>query len=288
MGHPYAGTSWVVGIFLLLTVQTTTADGRNINVDSPCIAMGKEEDCHVLDCDDTSQNHARRAQQETDGRVDDECNLSCEQDAPCISQENGVDICDCPKGYVGLFCEIECRLECLNGGTCEVDGEENEACHCPVQTSGELCEIVEEQAFDEITHAPTLGPTMLEDDDMGANDASPTTNNNDVACTLFCQNGGNCDPDSSMGEPKCFCPPEYAGDLCETIKEVPCGSGTCYHGSQCVSETDGGSSYCDCTTIENPQKHYAGTFCQYEATLYCPNKQYFCVNGGKCKDEGAG
>jgi EGF-like domain len=110
---------------------------------------------------------------------------------------------------------------------------------------------------------------------------------NATACPLSCQNGGNCDSDLALGEPTCICPPGFTGDLCEIIKEQRCGQDTCYHGSECVAASNGGL-FCDCSTIGDPVRHYAGKFCQFETTLYCPNPNYFCHNRGRCKPEGLG
>lgn len=188
--------------------------------------------------------------------------------------------------------EVECDLECFNGGYCEIipndlDGTMFPHCHCPLGTGGVSCEV--------------LGETEL-------------------PCELECYNGGTCEITEVDGSKHaaCQCPTGTSGDQCESLDEisatssptsaatepeevttteaptptlpiqnVPCGMGKCYHGSQCV---DGeGGPRCDCAAISDSQTHYAGKYCEFEATTYCDMDQvYFCINGGECLEQGNG
>ena len=43
----------------------------------------------------------------------------------------GSNICNCPLGYIGLYCEIDvCAGYCLNGGTCTVEVTRSPKCNC--------------------------------------------------------------------------------------------------------------------------------------------------------------
>ena len=42
------------------------------------------------------------------------------------------NICNCPLGYIGQYCEIDvCAGYCLNGGTCTVEVTGAPKCNCP-------------------------------------------------------------------------------------------------------------------------------------------------------------
>lgn len=165
-----------------------------------------------------------------------------------------------------------CDLICQNGGRCElVDGSSTETqCLCDPGFSGDLCETADVPPA--ATDPPLSDPLK------------------ESTCDLDCRNGSVCGPSDGNegGEVKCICAPGTSGDLCERVDGVTCGVDTCYYGSQCIQASDGGL-YCDCTTINEPGKHFAGPFCQYEATTYCGDSEdYFCVNGGTCRKEGNG
>jgi len=53
----------------------------------------------------------------------------------------GKEICSCPVGFSGMFCEkslINKNCQCLNGGTCE---ENSSTCQCKGGFAGKYCEI---------------------------------------------------------------------------------------------------------------------------------------------------
>jgi hypothetical protein len=244
------------------------------------------------------------------------CVLKCFNGGECVEDDQGGSTCQCVPGTSGLQCEeMEessteapssscppgtsgdlCQSEaptvgqattqapsslgsssscdlitCQNGGRCEVlSGSNNETqCICDPGFSGDLCE------------------TAATPEELSPQEPQEETSS---LCDLDCKKGGLCvsSGGDDTGEMTCNCPPGTSGELCEEVDEVTCGENTCYHGSQCITASDGGL-HCDCTTINDPERHYAGRFCQYQATTYCGDgEDYFCVNGGKCRDENNG
>jgi hypothetical protein len=248
---------------------------------------------------------------------------------PKDSQGNELDIhvqknvddyhCDCPEGFTGVDCaiafescaDVNTAHVCYGGGTC-IPGQQdefgNEQYHCDCSNAiveekkfvGKYCEYKEENVCDH------KEPTFCVNDGVCKSNPTqgeaPCTCKNKFAgvhceyrkeevppCDLVCQNGGTCQIGTFDGELHyCLCPPGVHGDLCEKDDGASCGINTCYHGSECVQKDDG-SLYCDCSASTTPGIHYAGRFCEYEATTYCGDTQdYYCVNDGECQDQGKG
>lgn len=177
-----------------------------------------------------------------------------------------------PKSTEGQ--DVGCGLVCQNGGSC-VTGlvfEGVDACLCPLGMSGSFCEIDEQEA------AGTLPQPI-----------------SDPVCSVnICENGGTCRPttgESGEALQACQCAPGFGGDLCEQdLQDLPCGDKKCQNGSKCdQSSAANGAPFCDCSTISTSDTHYAGKYCEYSVNTFCSDsKEYFCVNGGSCRNEGSG
>ena len=191
---------------------------------------------------------------------------SCQNGGSCPNNET-TSICDCPEGTSGSLCE---NCDCQNGGSCSFEG-----CQCPLHTFGTFCETI---VCDCLHGGVCVGdPPKCQCPEGTSGDQCERLED------CECLNGGTCRSD---GEKRCSCPPGTSGDLCETW--VLCGSEMCQNGSPCLI-AENGTSHCDCRmiTMHNPSKHYAGQYCQYEATTTC-GSDLFCVNGGVCHDMGDG
>jgi hypothetical protein len=184
---------------------------------------------------------------------------SCQNGGACLGNETTT--CDCPEGTSGSLCEV---CHCENGGSCSAEG-----CQCPSNTFGTFCETV---TCNCLHGGVCVGePPKCQCPEGTSGDRCERLED----CP--CLNGGTCRSD---GEKQCSCPPGTSGDLCETW--VLCGAEMCQNGSPCIIAANG-TSQCDCRmiTMHNPNKHFAGQYCQYEATTTC-GPDLFCVNGGTC------
>jgi EGF-like domain len=198
------------------------------------------------------------------------------EDAITNSIPDGVVLCANPVFEDGLSIDLQSTifgLFCTNGGTCRENPTVEAPCDCPDGYVGPHCEFQEADLPSE--------------------------------CTLECFNEGVCTlgfrafqqvrltaslPDAQY----CTCPEDKIGYQCE-IDAEPCGSDYhCMHGGTCspVRQPDGTvKEYCDCTTAVQGGVHYAGRFCQNEATSTCTadedehNGHMFCVNGGTCRKD---
>ncbi|XP_054722249.1 protein shifted-like [Uloborus diversus] len=74
-----------------------------------------------------------RKQCSTQTGPDPECDKKCANGGRCNSNK----FCECPKGYMGKYCESAlCYPNCMNGGTCVSPG----ICACPDGYQGPHCE----------------------------------------------------------------------------------------------------------------------------------------------------
>lgn len=102
---------------------------------------------------------------------------------------------------------------------------------------------------------------------------------------ITCYNGGECNDGQS-----CTCPPGYGGVNCRGCKLishltdgsiffplVPCGSGFCYNGGECITNHKTGEMQCSCPG------NYTLADCSAEK---CSNNGLICHNDAVCeKDE---
>ncbi|GAX14340.1 Notch 1 [Fistulifera solaris] len=190
--------------------------------------------------------------------------------------------CSCPEEWTGTYCEIpfvECEGEhiCYNGGRC-IPGLAQS-----YDASDLFCNC--ENAFDESGNRY-----------VGKHCEQLVTTYCSPGKTLFCLNGGVCNPNfPGSGEP-CDCPPELFGEHCEyerqSVPDLECTL-DCRNGGQCVlgespiedvdengfhnylatNKTD--NQYCSCPD------GYDGEFCEVYRQ---PCGEHFCFNGGTCKE----
>jgi hypothetical protein len=72
------------------------------------------------------------------------------------------------------------------------------------------------------------------------------------------------------------------------VETCPGGEHACFHGSKCVSDTEGSS--CDCQAGSTSIEKLAGKFCEHQSTTICTSGASasssfaFCVNQGSCVD----
>ncbi|GKY97471.1 hypothetical protein MPSEU_000705500 [Mayamaea pseudoterrestris] len=77
-----------------------------------------------------------------------------------------------------------------------------------------------------------------------------------------------------------------------SAQTVDCGDGRCFNGGTCLTQDVNGATeyHCDCSATYGTNVAYAGRYCQYKATVFCPtndgaNVNLFCVNDGTCKSD---
>ncbi|KAG8545326.1 hypothetical protein GDO81_021075 [Engystomops pustulosus] len=134
--------------------------------------------------------------------------------------------CECRQGFTGLRCESlldGCKGKpCKNGGSCAVasNTERGFICKCPPGFDGATCEY----------------DTRL-------------------CGNLLCHNGGTCI--SALKTPKCVCPDDFTGPLCQYPVNSPCNSSPCYNGGTCKFVTEEPFYQCIC-----PQ-NFNGLFCHF-------------------------
>jgi Notch-like protein len=226
------------------------------------------------------------------GFLDDDGNNQYHCDCSSATEAN-VDSPSDNKTYVGNYCEYEQET------TCGKDDDQPQQNPSAQEGASSFCvnEGVCKNNDDSIHNGGGEAPCTCGEEYAGAHCEYRSAEIPTTSCDLNCQNGGSCqlgiggDTDDNKGDFNyCLCPPQSHGNLCENDLGTPCGINTCYHGSECVRGANDGGLYCDCSTAVNvPGKHYAGPFCQYEATNYCGDTQdYFCVNSGSCVDQGNG
>lgn len=173
----------------------------------------------------------------------------CLNNGHCYSRNGFSQICTCPDGFKGRFCEYEnekvpdCDLDCDNGGYCiftSIDGFAK-ACFCPDGYEGTYCEVravpcgesvcyngascISEHIFDGIPvdycdcrTAVTAGGKRHDGVECQYKETSRCDTANDTENRLFCVNNGQCKDDGVMG---CVCPDGYKGFSCEFFTGDP-------------------------------------------------------------------
>ncbi|XP_077978091.1 uncharacterized protein LOC144433625 [Glandiceps talaboti] len=176
-----------------------------------------------------------------------DCN-DCQNDGTCISF---MDICSCPHGYYGRYCEFKevphgCE-ECQNGATCFTDSNGRSTCVCPPGYYGDNCEHKEEKRCEGCENGgecsdPYDGECTCPDGYYGLK-CEHKEDPDDHYCG-GCENNGECRSDGY-----CVCKDPYYGPHCEYY-EPECGGG-CLNGGECYY------GYCQCNY------GYYGHRCQY-------------------------
>ena len=148
---------------------------------------------------------------------DDKCVLECQNKGECVftwmesTRGNYFDtvflssfmMCECPKGYMGLLCEYRvetCRDNtlCFNGGICTTDSSNNEKYSCD-------CAHLE---GDDADMCLNMGKSVNRCD----------YEHSGHEMTLFCVNGGTCQPmetEENTSHHSCDCPDGFSGQHCE-------------------------------------------------------------------------
>jgi Notch-like protein len=174
------------------------------------------------------------------------CNPGCQNNGICSG-----NICVCPNGYTGQFCEIRdfCvpNNPCQNGGQCISTGA-NYLCDC--------------------TDTGYTGTTCT--DLITTNLCAPNP----------CQNGGQCS--SNGGTVNCLCVNGYTGAFCQ-IAPIPCVATPCQNDGVCQL-TASNTYACVC------KEDYTGSQCETSvvATHPCVTMPGICQNSGTCTINGAG
>jgi hypothetical protein len=184
-----------------------------------------------------------------------DCDDDVADDQVIIDQE----ICECPVGFSGTFCQIkeDCRLECLNGGMCmlqsgrllDEDGSDvsEEFCLCPDGYSGERCEIRKclVQCQNNGTCQTILDERNIDEQICECPDGFSGVFCDIQDCTLECQNGGFCKILSGeQYNQDCLCSEGFDGSFCENR----ICSAACQNGGVCETVVVNGeeSERCNC------------------------------------------
>ena len=89
----------------------------------------------------------------------------------------------------------------------------------------------------------------------------------------MCLNAGTCHEESSV---YCYCPDDWADEVCDIAVPKECEPDTCMHGGTCPYENMYDYVWCVCQRDRNEQ------FCEKEIPVSCEPDP--CLNGGTCYD----
>lgn len=137
-----------------------------------------------------------------------QCDGQCQNGGYCSTSEK---ICECPKGYVGEFCQSAlCYPVCMNGGTCASPG----VCTCADGYQGPHCEggICREKCLN--------GGKCIQKDTCACRKGYYGRRCEYSKCTMPCLNDGRC-----IGVNRCRCRRAFAGAQCEKRRKPIVGSG---------------------------------------------------------------
>ncbi|KAL0279568.1 UNVERIFIED_CONTAM: hypothetical protein PYX00_001097 [Menopon gallinae] len=157
---------------------------------------------------------------------DPECDKKCANGGWC----NHDKICQCPEGYMGLYCKTAlCYPQCMNGGNCTAPG----VCSCPNGYQGRHCEggICRDKCLN--------GGKCIQKDTCECPKGYFGRRCEYSKCVIPCLNGGKC-----RGANKCRCPLGYRGNHCEIDSRVaqrslctkPCAHGSCQPDNTCLCD----------------------------------------------------
>ncbi|RWS06834.1 protein shifted-like protein [Dinothrombium tinctorium] len=128
---------------------------------------------------------------------DPECDKRCANGGWC----NKNKICECPKGYIGKYCQSAlCYPVCMNGGVCVAPG----VCSCADNYQGPHCEggICREKCLN--------GGKCVQKDTCACRRGYYGPRCEYSKCMIPCLNGGRC-----VGVNRCRCRHGYVGSQCE-------------------------------------------------------------------------
>ena len=99
--------------------------------------------------------------------------------------------------------------------------------------------------------------------------------------------------ENSAGEKYfCDCPDTFTGIRCgRDYLECADTGHYCYHGGKCLDNLTGDpipddQLFCDCSDASHNSIAYVGKYCEQEGAQACDaDGEYFCLNGGTCKDD---
>lgn len=233
--------------------------------------------------------------------VDDCSKSACENGAICVDRV-GQFRCECPKGKVGLLCELddECygsSNPCKNNATCDTLWDGRAVCHCAPGFTGPDCGTDKDECA--VSNPCERGGVCVNVPGTYRCDCAPGFTGrrceDDINECLFetCHNGGTClDEEGSF---RCICSPGYRGTHCE-IDIDECASNPCQNNSTCKDEVNAFRCLCPpgywgrqcelnstnsrptAPPIENPY------LSPYNPWSNCPSS-YLCwtlFNDGKC------
>ena len=193
--------------------------------------------------------------------------------------------CQCPKGFMGLQCEIdinECANNpCQNGGTC-LDLIGKYQCSCPPGTEGTLCE----KNLDDCYVGACFNGGFCVDEVGGfscqcrAGYTGPRCEGDINECLSSpCSPYGTTDCVQLLNNYECNCKPGWRGRHCD-IQENFCHNNPCLNGGQCHVKSDRSGYYCQC------REGYTGHRCDFREDNVCLVNH--CYNGGTCVADSSG
>ncbi|PIK61425.1 putative fibropellin-1 isoform X2 [Apostichopus japonicus] len=195
-----------------------------------------------------------------DGYTGDDCtvevtpgscsNSPCQNSGECSSVVAGSGTeythCDCPPGYIGIFCQISTEgcspNPCLNGGLCLASSPTTVTCQCSIGFVGPRCQYK-------------------------------------GACSSFpCQNNATCynayQPQRDLPDFACECRGVYRGLICNETAD-PCSSNPCLNGGICLKNVNGDVFVCICPV------GYTGDICEKRQGALCSANPAACTGPGE-------
>lgn len=169
--------------------------------------------------------------------ADQECDRKCSNGGRCST--NGR--CECPKGYIGQFCQSAlCYPVCMNGGTCVSPG----ICTCPDGYQGPHCEggICREKCLN--------GGKCVQKDTCWCRKGyyGPRCEYN--KCLIPCLHEGRC-----IGVNRCRCKKSFKGSQCEIIVSKSSLSAQTEVGSKVIDMLQGSGSGSGSVSSKAPKKN---------------------------------
>jgi len=222
----------------------------------------------------------------TSGYIDYDLVVSCRgytpvcRESPCLNngicQNNTGNLCLCPVGYTGTFCETEfdeCSSNPCVQGIC-INDENGYTCQCNINWTGTYCETdLSECSSNPCQNNATCSFTSPGYECSCAPGFTGVHCESDIdECESNpCEFGGTCH--DLVNGFSCTCAGGYTGNFCQTdINE--CESNPCVNGASCRDDINGFT--CQCLG------GYTGIHCE-TGIGNCESSP--CLNGGTCIDD---